>query len=141
MPEQLPAPRRGGRHERPTSPGTLVVSVLLGVLWLVSCLAAFAIGFGVTGVSGTARPDSPPGSPQPGLGAAVVGLCCALFVFIVGAQISLVRDSRRHPLRRLRPLRSSRAYTIPEALRHNALICILVVPGIVLGLWLRHRYG
>jgi hypothetical protein len=99
-----------------------VVSVLLGVSWFAATIAAFPIGFMVTGV-------------------ALVGGCCAIFVFFVGAQISLARDSRRHPLRRLRPLRSSRAYTIPEALRHNALISILVVPGLALGLWLRHRYG
>jgi hypothetical protein len=141
MAEQLPTPDRGARHARPpSSPGARVVSVLLGVSWFGATIAAFAIGFIVTGVSGTARPGSP-GWQQPGTGAGLVGACCAFFVFLVGAQISLVRDSRRHPLRRLRPLRSSRAYTIPEALRHNALLSILVVPGLALGLWLRHRYG
>jgi hypothetical protein len=117
-----------------------VVSALLGVSWFAATIAAAAIGYNVTGVSGTARPGSP-GWQQPGTGAVVVGACCAIFVFLVGAQISLVLDSRRHPLRRFRPLRSSRAYTIPEALRHNALLSIVVVPGLALGLWLRHRYG
>jgi len=140
MPEQLPSPRRGARHARPVSPGTRAVSVLLGVLWFAACAAAFAIGFSVTGVSGTARPGAP-GWQTPGTGAMLVGSSCAFFAFVVGAQISLVRDFRRHPGRRIRPPRSSRVYMIPELLRRNTVIALLAVPGVVVGLWLRHRYG
>jgi hypothetical protein len=76
MAEQLPTPGRGARHARPSSPGARVVSVLLGVSWFAATIAAAAIGYNVTGVSGTARPGSP-GWQQP--------------------------DSRRHHLRRFRP--------------------------------------
>ena len=140
MTDQLPTSRGGGRHVLPSSPGDRVVSVLLGVSWFAGTIAAFAIGFVVTGVSGSERPGSPPWQ-QPGTGAALVGGCSALFVFIVGAQISLVREFRRHPGRRVRPRGSSRAYMIPELLRRNVLISILMIPGIAVGLWLRHRYG
>jgi hypothetical protein len=117
-----------------------MVSVLLGVSWLAASIAAFMIGYNVTGVSGTARPGAPRWQ-QPGTGALLVGASCAALAFIVGAEISLLRDRRRHPSARYRPLRLSRHYTIPEALRHNAWISILPVLLIVLGLWLRHRYG
>ena len=140
MTEQLPAPGRGARHARPSSPRARLVSVLLGVAWVAAPIAAFAIGYNVTGVSGTARPGSHTW-PQPGTGATLVGACCAYFAFAVGGEINLVREFRRHPRRRWRPLRSSRVWTIPEARRQNARTAILVVPGIALGLWLRHRYG
>jgi MFS family permease len=117
-----------------------VVSVLLGVLWFVASIAAPVIGFVVTGVSGSERQGPLPWQ-QPGAGAALVGWCCFLFVFGVGAQISLVREFRRHPGRRVRPRGSSRAYMIPELLRRNVLISILMIPGIAVGMWLRHRYG
>ena len=98
------------------------------------------IGFVLTGESGTARPGSAVWQ-QPGTGAALVGTICAILVFFVGAEISVLRDRRRHPRSRYLQLASGRYYSIPAALRNNVRVMVFVSPLLVLGLWLRHRYG
>jgi hypothetical protein len=140
MPEQPSSLRGRARHEQPSSPGTRVKSVLFGVSWFAATISAFVIGFGVTGVSGTARPGLHRWQ-QPGLGAALVGISAALLVLLLGARISLVRDRSRHPNARYRSLHGFRYLTIPQSLRHNARMSLILVPLAVLGLWLRHRYG
>jgi hypothetical protein len=140
MPEQPSSPRAGARHEQPSSPGARVKSALLGVSWFAATISAFLIGFGVTGVSGTARPGLPRWQ-QPGLGAGLVGISAALLAFLIGAQISLVRDRSRHPNARYRSLHGFRYHTIQQSLRHNVRMSLILVLLAVLGLWLRHRYG
>lgn len=140
MPEQSPSARPRARHELPTSPHSWVVSALLGVSWLAAVIAAFAIGYGVTGESGTSRPGMPSWQ-EPGLGAALVGASAALMAFLAGAQISLLRDRRLHPYRRYRTSHGRESYTISQSLRRNPRVLLLLVPMALLGLWLRHRYG
>jgi hypothetical protein len=140
MPEQPSSLRGRARHEQPSSPGARVKSVLLGVSWFAATVSAFVIGFGVTGVGVTARPGAPRWQ-QPGLGAALVGISAAFLVFLIGAEISLVRDRRRHPNARYPSFQGFRYLTIPQSLRRNAWMSLILVPLAVLGLWLRHRYG
>lgn len=145
MPE-LPPPRGHG-HGRHVDPRTsvsgrgLLVSWLLGLLWLASCAIAFVIGFGLTGVSAT--PLRPPldRAQQPGFGAALVGLSAAFLVFLAGAQISILRDQRRHPKARYKALHWRRYLPASQALRHNARMALICIPMAAVGLWLRHVYG
>jgi hypothetical protein len=127
MPEEPLSGRRGARHELPASPGSRLVSVLLGVTWLAGSVAAGVIAFRVTGQS-----------EQPGLGAGLVGYGCGLLAFVIGAQISVYRDRRRHPRA---GYWAPRWYTISQTLRHNKHVMAGLVALVVLGLWLRHRYG
>ncbi len=114
--------------------------MLLGVSWLAATIAAFVIGIALTGTSGPDRPGFPRWQ-EPGMGAVLVGCGALVLVFVAGAEISVVRDRRRHPNARYRPLRLSRYYTIPQALRHNLWAAPISVALIAVGLWLHHRYG
>lgn len=142
-----PARSRGrARHERPTPPRAQIVSVLLGLAWLIACVVAFFVGFGVTGTTGVDRPDLPIWK-QPGTGAFLVGFSAAWLAFAAGAQISVLRERRLHPNPRYQFVRSTRFpfdtrhYTASQALRLNARAPLILVPLAALGLWLRHRYG
>jgi hypothetical protein len=117
-----------------------VVSVLLGVSWFAAVIAASLIGYVVTGEVPTSRPGMP-GWQEPGLGAALVGASAGILVFLLGAQISLLRDRRYHPNRRYSTRWGSQSYTIQETLRRNLRVLPILVPLAILGLWLRHRYG
>jgi hypothetical protein len=144
MSKELRAGRVRARHEQPTPIRARLVTVLLGVSWVVGVLMAFAIGFALTGGSGPERPGLP-GWQQPGTGAAMVGGGAAILVFGAGAQINLLRY--RGQLRHLgrysqsRIFRSLKYLTIPQALRHNLLMVPIAAALILVGLWLRHRYG
>jgi hypothetical protein len=148
MPDPLRPPRgrrRHGRHEPPPSRRAcraLAVSWLLGILWLVGCLVAFAVGFGLTGVSAVPLRTPLSKFQVPGFGAAFVGLSAATFVFIVGAQVSLLREERRHRDPLYRGLRYGGDMTYGDVARHSARLAVLVcVPMAVAGLVIRHFYG
>jgi hypothetical protein len=118
------------------------VSWLLGILWLLGCCVAFAIGFGLTGVSAVPLRTPLDRAQAPGFGAAIVGLSAALFVFLVGAQVSALRDERRHRNPLYRGLRYGGDLTPARAARHTARLAALVcVPMAVAGLVIRHFYG
>jgi hypothetical protein len=144
-----PGPARShgrARHERPTPRRVLIVAVMLGLSWFVACLAAFVVGFGLTGTTGATRPDLPFWK-EPGTGAFLVGVSAAALVFTAGAQISVLRERRRHPNPRYQYIRSTgfpfdtRHYTARQALRKNTRAPLIFVAVGALGLWLRHRYG
>jgi hypothetical protein len=145
MPDPPPSPSGRARHGRHEGPGLrrrdLVVSWLLGFSWFAGCVVAFFIGFGLTGVSPT--PLRPPldRAQQPGFGAALVGLSAAFLVFLVGAQISILRDQRRHPKAGYKALHWRRYLPPSQALRHNARLALICIPMTAAGLWLRHYYG
>jgi hypothetical protein len=145
MPELPPTPHGPGRgrHVGPRMPlrgRGLLASWLLGLLWLAACSTAFVIGFGLTGVSATPIRPLLDRAQQPGFGAALVGLSAAFLVFLVGAQISILRD-QRHPKGRYKTLRWSRYATPSQALRHNARLALICIPMTAVGLLLRHVYG
>lgn len=147
MPELPPPPDRHGRHGRHEGPRPphwrrhLLVSWLLGFLWLFGTMAGFVIGFGLAGLEPADKPPVPlDRAQQPGFGAALVGMSVAIFVLIIGAQVSIRRDRRDHPKARYRGLHW-RYLAAVQAFRHNwrvSLICVGLAAG---GLVVRHIYG
>ncbi|HEU5416377.1 MAG TPA: hypothetical protein VFV41_01715 [Streptosporangiaceae bacterium] len=85
-----------GRHEEPVPLRARAVTALLGIAWIGSSIAAFAIAFALTDVHGPVQPGLHR-YQQTGLGAALVGAGAAGLVFVIGAQVSVIRDGRRHP--------------------------------------------
>jgi hypothetical protein len=146
MPDDPPqsSGRRGrhGVHEQPTSRRSLAKSWLLGILWLVGCLVAFVVGFGLTGVSATPLRAPLNRAQEPGFGAALVGVSAAIFVLIVGAQISILRDERRRRNPLYRGLRYGGDLTRGQAIRQTSrLVALVCVPIAAAGLVIRHFYG
>lgn len=142
MAEEPLSGRRRARHELPASRGSLMVSVLLGVVsvllfvaWVAGSVAAGVIAFLITTRgSEFAQPGS--AWQQPRLGADLVGWGCGYLAFTVGAQIGAVRYQRRYP--RTRFWHPWPHYTYSQLLRHNRLVMVVLVALIVLGLWLRY---
>jgi hypothetical protein len=135
-----PDTHRHVRHARRTPIRQTLVSALLGVSWIGGMIAAFVIGFGLAGASEPAQP-SVPGAQEPATGPALVGAGGLVLVFLAGAQISLLRDRRRHPKARYRALHGWRYRTIAQALRHNLWAIPIAAGFIAAGLWLTHLRG
>lgn len=124
------------RHAQSTPVGQNVVAVLLGVLWFAGMIAGYLIG------GSLAYAVEPAGVAQePGMGPALVGIGGMLLAFLVGAQISLLRDRRRHPKARYKALAGRRYRAIDQALRYNPWVIPVAVGFIVAGLWLTHHPG
>ena len=119
------------------------MSVLLGLLWLFACVAAFVVGFGITGTTGGARSGAPRWQ-QPGVGAAMVGFSLAMLVFIACALVAAARERRRQLNVRLPSLDmawySVIASVVPRP-RRLALYLVVLLLIIPLGFWVRHLYG
>ena len=136
MAEEPPDTHGHARHAQPTPVGQVVVTVLLGVSWFAGIIAAFLIG------GSLAYAIKPAGAAQePGTGPALVGIGGMLLAILVGAQISLLRDRRRHPKARYKALHGWRYRTIDQALRYNLWAVPAAAGFIVAGLWLTHRPG
>jgi hypothetical protein len=123
------------RHAQSTPVRQTVVAVLLGVSWSAGTIVAYLIG-------GTLATLTEPGAAQePGTGPVLVGIGGAALAFLVGAQISLLRDRRRHPKARYKALHGWRYRTIDQALRYNLWVIPAAAGFIVVGLWLTHHSG
>jgi hypothetical protein len=141
MPELPLSPGKPGRHGAPVSRRAVLVSWLLGLSWLGGCIAAFFIGFGVAGAAVAPAHAAQVGVRQSSLGPALVGASAMILVFIAGAQISILRDRRRHPMASYHALHWRRDLPPSLALRHNARVALISIPIAALGLWLTHLYG
>jgi hypothetical protein len=119
----------------------VLVSWLLGLSWLGGCIAAFFIGFGVAGAAVAPAHAAQVGVRQSSLGPALVGASAMILVFIAGAQISILRDRRRHPMASYHALHWRRDLPPSLALRHNARVALISIPIAALGLWLTHLHG
>jgi hypothetical protein len=124
------------RHAQSTPVRQNVVAVLLGVSWFAGIIAAYLIS------GSLADAIEPAGAAQePGTGPALVGTGGMLLAFLVGAQISLLRDRRRHPKARYKALHGWRYRTIDQALRYNLWVIPAAAGFIVVGLWLTRHPG
>lgn len=128
------------RHARPAPVRHTLVTVLLGLLWFGITAAGFVTGFGLAYNSEPARPGVPV-AQDPATGPFLVGVGGMLLAFFAGAQVSLLRDRRRHPMARYKPLAGRRYYTIDQSLRHNLWPILIGIGFIVVGLWLTHHGG
>jgi len=134
--EEPPDTHGRARHAEPTPVRQNVVAVLLGVSWIAGIIAAYLIG------GSLAYASEPAGAAQePGTGPSLVGVGGVLLAFLAGAQISLLRDRRRHPKARYKALHGWRYRTIDQALRHNLLLIPAAAGFIVVGLWLTRHPG
>ena len=134
--EEPPDTHGHARHAQSTPVRQNVVAVLLGVSWFAGIIAAYLIG------GSLAYAIEPAGAAQePGTGPALVGIGGMLLAFLVGAQISLLRDRRRHPKARYKALHGWRYRTIDQALRYNLWLIPAAAGFIVVGLWLTHHPG
>jgi hypothetical protein len=127
---------RHARHAQSTPVRQNVVAVLLGVSWFAGTIAAYLIG------GSLAYAIEPAGAAQePSTGPDLVGIGGMLLAFLLGAQISLLRDRRRHPKARYKALHGWRYRTIDQALRHNLWVIPAAAGFIVVGLYLAHHRG
>lgn len=120
-------------------------SCLWGTGWVVLSLAAFVVGFGLTGDPGTNHPLLFFGShyltrlQEPGMGAAFVGLGAMFLVGVAGIQVTRLfraRSSRRGP-----DLWSSGDHPVRQEVRRSWRAYLGLVGLIGFGLLLRHFYG
>lgn len=64
-----------------------------------------------------------------------------MLTFLAGAQVSLLRDRRRHPKARYKVFGGWRYRMIDQALRYNLRVIPVAAGFIVVGLWLTHHRG
>jgi hypothetical protein len=135
--------RSGPRHEVRRSRRTSVVSVLRVLLSIMVCIAAFVVGVVIAGTTGGVRPDAPRWQ-QPGFGAIVVGMSFGMLALLACMLAASIRE-RRHQLNARLSSLDMPWYSVLSSVVQRpvglAMLLVVVLLFILIGFWLRHRYG